>query len=437
MKRADDELFAHIKESLTEHEEVYFPGAWERFEKKEGKRGGWLWLVSLSSAAAVLLIGFAVFYSNNKILVPQPVQDRAKVETAKQSTDVLPNAAVELIPQRSITENLNTKVAENVGVVAQRKNNLVANSPLIVAVQPDKPVQQATVSNEQPVVVRAQNSVVNANPTNLAKKNDMISAAVDSGSIAKVLVKENAPVTEGKPRRFQDFLDAEVKASSNALASAKPSAKKADKWEMGLVVAPSIGNSKKINMGYGVSLGYALSDKVSISSGVSYNEMGASKSMTGGGNTYDSPTTSAMVSNTQSLQSVDANVIGIDIPLGIKYNLSKKFYTNVGVSAFAVLSQKQNNNYLKGSLEYAVQDASNTLALKTVFTTKSVSEPVPSAELPNDKYLGFYNISFGFKQKLSGSKSFAVEPFMKLPMKEFTKDNLNLIGTGLRLKFDF
>ncbi|TKC58118.1 hypothetical protein FBD94_19395 [Pedobacter hiemivivus] len=437
MKRADDELFAHIKESLTEHEEVYVPGAWERFEKKEGKRAGWAWLTSLSAAAAVLLIGFVVFYSNNKILVTQPVQDQAKVETAKQSTAVLPKEALEAIPQRTITENLNTKVAENVGVVAQRKNNLVANSPLIVAVQPDKPVQQAAVSNEQPFVVQAQNNVVNAKPTNLVKKNDVISAAVDSGSIAKVLVKENTPVTEGKTRSFQDFLDAEVKASSNALASAKPSAKKADKWEMGLVVAPSIGNSKKLNMGYGLSLGYALSDKVSISSGVSYNEMGASKSMTGGGNTYDSPTTSAMVSNTQSLQSVDANVIGIDIPLGIKYNLSKKFYTNVGVSAFAVLSQKQNNNYLKGSLEYAVQDASNTLALKTVFTTKSVSEPVPSAELPNDKYLGFYNISFGFKQKLSGSKSFAVEPFMKLPMKEFTKDNLNLIGTGLRLKFDF
>lgn len=68
-----------------------------------------------------------------------------------------------------------------------------------------------------------------------------------------------------------------------------------------------------------------------------------------------------------------------------------------------------------------MSDQSNVTALKTVFTTKSVSEPVPAAELPNDKYLGFYNISFGFKQKISGSKSFAVEPFMKLPMKEFTK----------------
>ncbi|MNJ97143.1 hypothetical protein D3C87_148850 [compost metagenome] len=417
MKRADDELFAHIKESLTEHEEVYVPGAWERFEKKERKSGGWLWLASLASAAAVLLIGFAVFYINNNAVEHLPVQEQANHKTDKQSTDTLSNTPLTAVPERRIADNLNT--------------------PLIVTVKPDKAVQQAVVSNEQPTVIPVQNNIVNANPTTPDKKNNIISAVVDSASMAKVPVKENNPIKEDKPRSFQDFLDAEVKANSNVLASAKSSAKKADKWEMGLVLAPSIGNSKKLNMGYGVSLGFVLSDKVSISSGISYNEMGASKSMTGGGNTYDSPTTTAVVSNTQTLQSVDANVVGIDIPLGIKYSLSKKFYTNVGVSAFAVLSQKQNNNYLKGSLEYAVQDASNTLALKAVFTTKTVSEPVPSAELPNDKYLGFYNISFGFKQKISGNKSFAVEPFMKLPMKEFTKDNLHLIGTGLRLKFDF
>lgn len=437
MKRADDELFAHIKESLKEHEEVYVSGAWERFEKKERKSGDWLWLASLASAAAVLLIGFAVFYTNNKTVEHVPVQEQANLKTYKQSTDTLSNKPLIAIPQRSIIENLNTKVAENIAVVEQRKNNLVANNPLIVTVKPDKSIQQAVVSNEQSTVIPLQSNAINANPITPDKKNDMISAVEDSARMANVQVKENRPVKEDKPRSFQDFLDAEVKANSNVLASAKSSAKKADKWEMGLVLAPSIGNSKKVNMGYGVSLGYALSDKVSISSGVSYNEMGASKSMTGGGNTYDAPTNTAMISNTQSLQSVDANVVGIDIPLGIKYNLSKKFYTNVGVSAFAIISQKQSNNYLKGTLEYSVSDQSNVTALKTVFTTKSVSEPVPAAELPNDKYLGFYNISFGFKQKISGSKSFAVEPFMKLPMKEFTKDNLHLIGTGLRLKFDF
>ncbi|WEK19373.1 MAG: hypothetical protein P0Y49_21600 [Candidatus Pedobacter colombiensis] len=434
MKRADDELFAHIKESLTEYEEVYAPGAWERFEQKERRRGGWLWLASLSSAAAILLIGFAIFYGSNKKL-ENKAEQHAKVRTNKQNTDTLPKTATKEIAQRNIRENLNTKVAENAGVVRQRKNNLVANSPLIVTLKPDQAIKQAVIPNEQPAVSQMQ---INGTRMAAVGKKDGVPLAVDSGHIAKALVKENTPVKEEQPRSFQDFLDSEVKTNGNVLAATKSTAKKADKWEMGLVVAPSIGNSKKLNMGYGVSFGYALSDKVSISSGISYNEMDASKSMIGGGgDTYASPSTTAMISNTQSLQSVDANVVGIDIPLGIKYNLTKKFYTNIGVSAFAVLSQKQSNNYLKGSLEYSVSDPANVSGFKTIFTTKAVSEPVPAEEIRNDKYLGFYNISFGYKQKISGSKSFAIEPFMKLPMKEFTKENLNLIGTGLRLKFDF
>jgi hypothetical protein len=72
-----------------------------------------------------------------------------------------------------------------------------------------------------------------------------------------------------------------------------------------------------------------------------------------------------------------------------------------------------------------------------VFSQRSVSEPVPTGEIRNNKYLGFYNISFGYKQKVSEKQSFSVEPFMKLPMKEFSKENLYLIGTGIRLKFDF
>ncbi|WP_448636129.1 hypothetical protein [Pedobacter panaciterrae] len=57
MKGSEDELIAHIKESLTGHEEEYVPGSWENFNQIEGKRNAKvLWLWRLSSAAAVILI---------------------------------------------------------------------------------------------------------------------------------------------------------------------------------------------------------------------------------------------------------------------------------------------------------------------------------------------------------------------------------------------
>ncbi|SMC69977.1 hypothetical protein [Pedobacter africanus] len=435
MKPAEDELLAHIRESLTGHEEAYAQGAWERFEKREGgvrKGRRLLWLLSLSSAAAVLLIGFALFFTNSRKNpvneIPQQAQTKAgqpqKIQEQTPSgqeitADPTSGAA------KAITEKLNTPIAENKAVVAQRQNNNVPNSPLIVA-------------SQLPSVKKAEDIPVK--PIDEAVKTEALVAAlpvkkpnpVDSGLIAKT------PPKADKPRSFQEFLEAEVKANPQ-LAQTKAVAKKSDKWEMGVMVAPSIGNSKKLNMGYGVSMAYALSDKVSIGSGVSYSEMGATKDMTSGreGMLNNPSTSMAMVAETKNLQSVDASLVGLDIPLEIKYHFTRKLYTNFGVSAFAILNQKQRNNYLQGSVETLASADVSQPGFNAVFSQRSVSEPVPTGEIRNNKYLGFYNISFGYKQSVSEKQSFSVEPFMKLPMKEFSKENLYLIGTGIRLKFDF
>ncbi|WP_316816739.1 outer membrane beta-barrel protein [Pedobacter nyackensis] len=431
MKPVEDELFAHIKESLAEHEEAYTPGAWERFEKKERKRTGWIWFAGLSSAAAVLLIGFTLFYTADKTQdneLPQQVNNNA----SKQNTDVVKGS--ETAPLTAI-ENLETKITENRNIVEQRTNSNVPNDPLIVVTKPSVTNARAVVPIVQPVVSDAPGIPSNPKVNGFGDKKEVIVAT--SEVVAKAVANEKDSAKTNKPRSFEEFLDAEVKSNS-AVAALKSSAKKGDKWEMGLMVAPSMGNSKKLNMGYGLSMDYALSDKISISSGISYNEMAATKSIGGNNRMMDAPgPPMTMASSTKNLKSVDANLVGIDIPLGLKYHLSKKFYTNVGVSAFAVLNQKQNNNYVQGGVEYVPTNESNVAGFKAVFQEKTVSEPVPTGEIRGDKYLGFYNVSFGFKQQISGSKAFSVEPFMKLPMKEFTKENLYLIGTGVRLKFDF
>jgi hypothetical protein len=142
---------------------------------------------------------------------------------------------------------------------------------------------------------------------------------------------------------------------------------------------------------------------------------------------------------TKDLESVEAKISGIDIPLEVKYHFSKKLYANVGVSAFAVIRHQQNNSYVEQKL--VEREASFTAGNKDSFTTfmvtEKTTEKAPEAEVSNDKYLGFYNFSFGYKQKISKSKSVSVEPFMKVPMKEVSKENLRLMGTGVRLKFDF
>lgn len=436
MKPLDDELFAHIKESLTEHEEAYIPGAWERFEKKDRKKLLWPWFTGLSSAAAVLLIGFILFYTEDKTQNNERQQQVGNI-TVKQNTDATADQVAGIPKPRTTVEKLKPETAGHKNMLAQKRNNGSEQNPVMVPVRISDAKKQPAPSAVQPAVSASEGLIAARDIVLAGSKKDMILTPGHTNVVTRVIADEEDSAKVNKTRSFQEFLDSEMK-SKHAVAASKSSAKKNNKWEMGLMIAPSVGNAKKLNMGYGVSMGYALSDKVSISSGISYNEIAASKSVGGTSHTMDAPANMALVNDTKSLKSVDANLVGIDIPLGIKYYLSKKLYTNVGISAFAVLNQKQQNNYVQGSVEYAASaDQTNSAGFKAFFQERAVSEPVPSGEIGGDKYLGFYNISFGFKQQISGSKAFSVEPFMKLPMKEFTKENLYLIGTGLRLKFDF
>lgn len=410
MKPVDDGLFAHIKESLTAHEEAYVPGAWERFGKREGKKMRWLWFTGLGSAAAALLVGIVVFFSEQKSANPLQNNDSVSTNIVKPGASILGDVKAEINTAPDKVKKVNPKVASFTSKGHRKINNNLVIDPLIVA-------NERISGHAEPVttlVATVKDSLIIAN-----NKADPPTVAVDNPT-----------------RSFQDFLQAEVNAG-NSVAAAKLPAKKIDKWEMGLMVAPSIGNGKKVNMGYGVSMGFALSDKLLISSGISYNELTASKSTTSDEYTQNAPTSMAVVNDTKSLESVDANLVGIDIPLGIKYYVTKKFYTNLGVSAFAVLNQRQNNNYLKGTVEHDASNGAEHNGFTAVFKTRTVSEEVPAEETKENRYLGFYNISFGFQQKISGSKAFSVEPFLKLPMKQFSKENLDLMGTGLRLKFDF
>lgn len=425
MKSPEDELMAHIKERLIAHEEDYAPGAWENFNKDEGKtKGLFFWIGSLSAAAALILIGFAIFLTVTRDMEHKPI------ETARLKPLTKPSEPLKETPRgmNNIEEINQAKIgdaAENIGVSSKE-----SHSPVLMG-QSNRTIVQGQGMRVADAVSVASPADVKENSTVIADTK-IIAPNVETVIAGQQVVAKN-PV-EQKKDTFLDFLNRENK-TEQAAKNTNSMLKRQSKWEMGLVVAPSFGNSKKLNMGYGFSMGYALSDKVSISSGIAYNEMGATKNI---GSDQSNTANVGVASESKELQSVDANLRGIDIPLEIKYNLSKRIYANVGVSAFAVLDQRQKNNFLESKFQSDPQASDATsFALKTIVVNKSVSEEVPKAEVRDDRYLGFYNISVGYRQKIPGGKSFAVEPFLKLPIKEFTKENLYLIGTGLKLKFDF
>ncbi|MCX2452988.1 hypothetical protein OQX61_17050 [Pedobacter sp. PLR] len=486
IKLPDDELIAHIKGQLMAHEEDYAPGAWENFNsgKPAKKRGMFFWMGSLSSAAALILIGFAIFFINDKkeglkpsILTGAKPSDQhrgsTEEETAKTTTpggDVSKSdALVKVSGSAELAKDLKSDERTKETGIAGSVPDITGKGVNPATVGGLAKVSGSTFTDRSQKVMTVGGLSDQPNQTNAAKAINPIiqqplnaAVAFFNNSERATTIPENIAIpaqrqeqkavvaeapAEVKTQSLEEFLAQESKngnargkrASTNLAALAMQK----DKWEMGVMVAPSFGSSKKLNMGYGLSMGYALSKKISINSGISYNEMGASRTMASapGGGQQDMPSTmtKGLAGNSKELKAVDANLRGIDIPLEIRYRLTKNLYANVGVSAFAVLNQNQKNTFLESQVQSSPVDpgsaASTTFKANVLSTT--VTEEKQTSNLKTDPYLGFYNFSLGYKQQISRGKSVSLEPFVKLPIKEFTQENLYLIGTGLRLKFDF
>jgi len=259
----------------------------------------------------------------------------------------------------------------------------------------------------------------------VAKTADIKIVDANRGTAA-VQTEKQKPETN-KKLSFEDLLALDSKVNQQ-----HPTISKTDqhsKWQPDVYVAPSMGNDNKLNLNYGFSLSYAIANKLSISSGVSYASISSTESQNAA---------APQSLSGKNLESINAKVQGINVPLEVRYNISDKLYTGIGVSALAVLNNSQQNTYLVNQVQTLSSPLANgTMDSKSFIVAEKQSEPQPTSTIDPDKYIGFYNFSLGYKQKISKKNNIAIEPFLRLPMKTFSRENLNLTNGGLRLKVDF
>lgn len=416
MKKMDKELIEHIKENLSAHEEAYAPGAWERFAVQEEKKKRRFILWPLWSAAALILIFGALFATlntspnKNEIVNSKPqVKPKSKIAPELKQAPDQQIVNEKDIPQVNTTQNNNFVLHQN----ETSDKEIVSTNVLNKNIEEDNLANQNRLAGIVPLVKIEPNYIENNISINPEKKKSLTKL-----TLAELLAQDS-------------FNDRDKKTTKKSAES---------KWEPGLFVAPSMGNDNKVKMNYGFSLSYNIAKKVSVSSGVAYSAISTTGNPIVNSNAMASPASNQAFTTTssKSLQSIDANVRGINIPLEFKYNISDKLYTGIGISAFAILNNKVQNNYVVTQAENrTVLNTAGYSEQKILIVSERVTEPQAESVIAPEKYLGFYNFSFGYKQKLSPKKAIAVEPFLRLPMKDFSKDNLNLTNGGLRLKLDF
>jgi len=413
----DKELIEHIKSQLQNHEEHYPAGAWERFSgKEEQKRRIPFW--PLWAAAALIFVFGGVFFAvnnqdqkNGGVAAVKPQAKQPKNEVAKSTSDK------NVVIKENHTPVTNLNNGNNEALLASNKT--VQNTSI-------HPFATESIPYNVPQTIEAtglnninilENTLNGINLANFSVK------PIDILSTQKKTSPTPAPAQKIS---FEDLLAQDSRDNQN-----KPISKTSQpsKWTPDVYVAPAMGNDNKVTMNYGVSLSYAIANKLSISSGVSYASISTTESL----NAQAPQSLSG-----KNLASVDAKVRGINIPLELKYNISDKLYTGVGISALAVINNSQQNNYLVNQVQNVSYSAANGMNdQKMLIVQEKTSEPQPENNIDPDKYIGFYNFSLGYKQKISKKNNISIEPFLRLPMKTFSKENLNLTNGGLRLKIDF
>lgn len=453
------ELIEEIIGQLKDHELPYREGSWETFASKQGVAAPPSSAWKYWSAAAAVLLCFGVGYwglKNSSSVAPSSAvltQNDKNSEVLADNKDLKESiqrslsavtgeqglSAQELLRDRPFTySKVESEPTDNsqqqqfvlFGGKAVRGNNInvsnnfaamggktmqLRNSTLSAQINLDDPTAAASAD----ITTRAQVATTtqsNVTPTN---SNTVVSSTQTQREAARL-----AALYAGQQENRRGSV---MLKSNNDLDR---------KWEMGAFVSPA-STSESITLGGGVALAYNVSSKISIRSGASIQHYGAVS-----GNT---PITPAMASNSfemnapsylsqpnglsnafakgladakdaKSNERVSGKILTVDIPVDVRYAITKNFYTSVGVSYVGVLDQERATIYETNNTEY-----------KQKSTEKNVDDKGVN---------GFVNFSVGRKQKV-GKLSISVEPYYKIPVGDLRSSDLNYSNGGVKIITSF
>lgn len=454
--KSEKEIIKEIVNRLnTQPDRLYREGAWENFNKKHNDNGTKVRRIKYwaSAAAAMLLLGMGGLYmlkNDHRNTTEQPVElasgeqlDNIKNGgSAGQGLDEnIYVATPELTPQKgnTIDHNIDLTAAKGADDITQakRKEHLSlivdANTRTLSTLQLS-PNENVTLTQyidtkgiESNSKIYAANLKANKTPLNIPNE--------------LVLASKSMPTAVINLREVDN-----LNKSNNF--------KLTDKFDLGLFVSP-FATGDKMNIGGGMTLAYNLTKKLSIRTGASYNsyEVGMLKNPTEAASAetivvYNSPNTSKNTISAAPAQSkmilpninaVTSVVQSLDIPLELKYNVGKSLYATAGVSYSAIIGQERNAHYIDNINSQTFTDGFPENEMQQSNTVRAVTKTVKSAE-PNvntNGFNGFVNFSLGKKVKVNNQFGVSMEPYVKIPVGQYRRADMDYTNGGIRVMTNF
>jgi hypothetical protein len=370
------ELIDHIKDELQHFELDYQEGAWENFNNRQKKPGSNVWF--LLAKAAMFLVVFCLFLGGLKLGGDKHwVVTFARGKASQRANTIVYNTQEKhIMPAR-----LKSTDVEPVSFVADEKPADTTDT-IVVSASP----QLASVTNIKPAPPAKRTTVAKTMEELLQEDNGVKNLAV------------NRLPAKGR-------------------------------WSFGFAVGGALDSRQKGNINVGAEVNFKLSEKLSINTGIFYNQMGAKKA---------NSSVIATASEEKTLISAEANMSGTELPLQVSYLVNKKFYAKAGISAYAIGKQVQTLQFSEQKpVVTSYYDEQGAVHYENRVVNEISTESVTPEKLKQNKFVALYNLSFGFVQPIAGNKSLSLEPYLKIPMQDFSEQKLNLSQAGVRVVFNF
>lgn len=401
-----------IKSSLSEQEEGYIEGSWERFSLKQRRRR-FLLLRNISTGVAAAVVLALVIFGAQNDQTSQKIEEVSAIVTT-------PDSGKEI----NASENSdNIKRGDEAG---KSKNQIK-----IVKKAPSEAISGKRLIAKSEITETKEEIVKESERETEVKKLTALKEQVDSAEIQEPEKRQIPATTPPKPAEESKYQVPATMSSRTAFALIE-NERLERKVRFGINVAPGMSSAtdgSALNIGGGVNLDITIAKNLDISTGVQveYRDI---ETATGNG------------TGVSAVQQTSYNMTNLDIPLNItwkfKTNRTESYYVSGGFSSLAYLGESYSttsyNQMLQSSIVYDASGAENTVykLVDVRTTTVERAEPFSSFDVA-----GRINLMVGYSTSISPKLNLHIEPYIKIPLTGMGSKDMRFTTSGITCKISF
>ncbi|MDP3314066.1 outer membrane beta-barrel protein [Lutibacter sp.] len=345
------------------------------------------------------------------------------------------------------TDSLNTDDSRDTVTIFKRYISKSNAQPkiYITSIENHIPENRQNSKNNDVIILSDSLKIKNAIASNelLQTKEKLNNNNVDSENV--ILNNDDIVINSNKiNEKNQKQIKKELVASLEEESTSEEAEKKSIK--LGVNLSPILNYNQEnenstIGFAGGVSVEFPISKNFDISTGVLYTNQKLNL------NTYPSYYGDALSNvnltnnfNNQ-LESKDAIIKGIEIPIALKYNFSivkKDVFISAGFSSTSYFKENIEANYIvTNRTENISQDSfgNNIIQYNLVKSDKKVITPTASN---NFNFASILNVSFGVEFPIKKQyQSIIIEPYFKYSLIPVTQEKVDFSSAGIFIRYNF